>query len=300
MNPWEVLLGGVGPTAPAINALMKFREQGGIAGLTGDEPAEVKLGRLIAGKGTPQDMEDLIGGFAGSLSGKGVAGALRARAAKIPGRFYHGTHGNFPNYRANIGASEFNLPDSMLGPHFAKDPRVSGVFAMREGGNIRPATLYGKLYDVLQKPYESGAIQSDQVAISGLIADKVFPKRKDLFVNWITKARRVTKKEANVVWEKLLKGETPTGADVPELARGSQTSFGDYIGNFDGTLHGLGQRGKQQMVREFRKAMRAEGYTGLRYKNTAPMETKNYATGEMFNPESVVMFDPRYVRGLPE
>jgi hypothetical protein len=68
----------------ALAQLIKFREQGGLAGLMGQEPVQTKADRIMANKGSNEDLMDVYGGFAGIMAGPGAktANLMKLRLAK--------------------------------------------------------------------------------------------------------------------------------------------------------------------------------------------------------------------------
>jgi hypothetical protein len=219
---------------------------------------------------------------------------------------YHGTLSpKWFEQKSYKSLGSWNMLDKMIGPHFAKDPQVANKFAeglyridkshlydefgnpsiwgkplIPQGGNVRRAFIPDELYKVPQPKYESSAMMSDQYAIGQDIGRQVFPERKDLFINWFTRARNSTEKSASDVWDRLKSGEPVT------INKTKYSNVGDIVAEYDPGLHMLSEDLRDSVVNHYKEVMKRKGYKGVQYTNTAPSEVLK---GE--NPETYIPFD---------
>jgi hypothetical protein len=247
-----------------------------------------------------QSLEDPALGMISTLMGN-----LRS-----PQRVFHGTD---KPQRLGLDAgipkgthNEWEMLDRLLGTHVAEDALLANKFA--EGvysspkQNI-PGAMYpghidtSKFKTVSQTFPNSGYIATDQVAIAEDMLQKVMPYRKDLFVEWMTKARSVDENTAARTFDTLQKGKPLTEEIVGGRHNLLSKSYADlhglpynpgtYVANYDSQLNMLGPR-RLEVVEQYRKALQDEGYHGLKYINTAPMETQGVS-----NPTSYIIFNPK-------
>ena len=194
---------------------------------------------------------------------------------------YHGTQKVFTRF-APTEKPELVPVDRAIGPHFAVDPKVAESFTKDKygkefvrGGNIIPVRLDIKNPYVIPQPrYPSGNLMSDQVAIAIDIARQVFPKRKDLFIEWVKRSRNVDTKTANKIYETLKAGKAPTEKIAGPFADSERTNFGDYVADMDPGLVMMMRDKNVELANEYKKILLKKGYDGIQYQNTAPMETK--------------------------
>jgi len=230
---------------------------------------------------------------------------------------YHGTLS--PKWFASkLPEESFTMLDRMIGPHFAKDPKVANKFAeglyrtnpshlydemgnpsiwgkpqIPQGGNVRRAFIPDELYTVPQPKYTSGnlmsgKLMSDQYAIGSDIARKVFPERKDLFINWFTRARNSTEKVAEDVWNKIKHGESVMIGDTP------YNNVGDIVAEYDAGLHMLSENLRPGVVQHYKDIMRKQGYKGIKYQNTSPQEVLKGEGKETYIPFDIEDIKPTF------
>ena len=224
---------------------------------------------------------------------------------------YHGTVAAINRFSELGEAHEDYMPDRMLGYHFAKDPAVSNSFVMervnmqehgaKAGGHIIPVSLPPEetFLEVPQPQYEwakkdgqarnNRNIETDQTAVTKMIAAVAYPKRPDILTNFLTNARNQKPDEAKANAEALIAGKTIDlpGDGLHDLAR--------VISNFTGAMP-YDQGAKSELVRTARGVWQAQGYKGLKYINTSPMETMEEAGVK--DPTAYIVFDPKDVKGL--
>jgi hypothetical protein len=218
-------------------------------------------------------------------------------------RGYHGTLKDFGAFKAPEMKDAYML-DRGLGVHFAKDPEISNSFVMervngrelgaKEGGRIIPATIpdESSMLTVEQPVFDwakelpdrkpGHGIPSDQYAIEKLTAETAYRKDPSMLARYLVEARRIPEAEAGPLAEAMAKGETVSLNDgIYDLKR--------FVDNFGGKPYNDADR--QAMSDIARQALMEQGYTGLKYINTSPMET---ATAK--DPTSYVVFDPDNIR----
>ena len=223
---------------------------------------------------------------------------------------YHGTMKEFEEFDPEKAGGKFGTMDQMLGPHFSADPNTASAFTFdkrkgwvsprldnSEGGNIMPVYLsVDKLRPINQTV--DGKTVTDSVAIHADIIDVAMSTDKVLFSTWASKSRGIEPEESGKIFDNLSAGKSISGSEFSSVAhfdldssRGlARTAVGAYVENFDNGLTMLGQDGKRNVVRSYKKEMAAQGYGGIKYINTAPMETK-YAPGAVKDVSAYIVFD---------
>jgi hypothetical protein len=232
-----------------------------------------------------------------------------AEATKEEQPAFHGTTRPIEKF-SQLGEPEetFN-PDRMLGYHFAKDPAVSNAFVMerineeergaQESGHIIPVLIPGDqhMLEVPQPQYEWAAkkglprtnnnIETDEVAIAKMIAREAYPSHPEILAKFLEN-RHMSPDEAKTAAKTIVEGGT---AHLPlDGPHNLERLVNNFIGAFP-TDVGL----KRQLVRTAREHWQKQGYKGLKYINTSPMETM--ATAGVKDPTSFVVFNPKHVRG---
>lgn len=221
---------------------------------------------------------------------------------------YHGTTSPIDRFRGLGEPRDQHMPDRMLGYHFAKDPAVSNSFIMERvndgehgaklGGRMMPVRLphESKFLDLDQphydhakgKPRGAGTVETDQLAVAKAIAAEAYPKRPDILAKFLETARNVPKADAEVMARDLVAGKT---VDLPH---DGPHDLKRLISNFTGAMPyeaGL----KRELVRAARESWQEQGYKGIKYTNTSPMETMKSAGVK--DPTSYLVFDPQDVKG---
>ena len=216
---------------------------------------------------------------------------------------YHGTTAPFEEFAAE--PSESYMPDRMLGHHFAKDPAVSNAFIMnryneaehdpKPGGRIIPVNLPAEShflpveqpqYDWAREqglPVTNRNIASDQTEIAKMIANEAFPQNPGYLARSLQDNLAMPEDHAWETAHGLIKGGTVRDG-------GRDYTLREYINNrlgafpFDAAM-------KRDMTRIARENWQKQGYKGLRYTNTSPMETMPEAGVK--DPTSYVLFDPK-------
>jgi hypothetical protein len=214
-----------------------------------------------------------------------------------PLRVYHGTTKDFDSFKID----EDSTLSRMLGSHFAKDPRVTDAFTIgsyarndknwfskgkpnvitvndeviNEGGRTIPGYLNINPKKIPQQVYENGAVATDDWAIAEDVAREVFPKRKDLFLKHAKlKWPNSSKEEIDKLYNNIL-----TGADK------KFKDFGDYART--NSLDYSPKEIRSETIKEYKKILKEQGYTGLQYINTSSNEVKSG-----FDPTSYIAFEP--------
>jgi Arc/MetJ-type ribon-helix-helix transcriptional regulator len=220
---------------------------------------------------------------------------------------YHGTTREIGRFSELGSPDESFMPDRMLGYHFAKDPAVANAFAMerfneaeheaKSGGRIIPVTIPSDehMLQVTQPKYEwanndrptNRNIETDEVAIAKMIAREAYPSHPDILAKFLEQ-RAMKPEEAASAAKIIASGGT---ANLPidgphDLDRLVNNFLGAYP--YDVSM-------KRQLVNTARENWQKQGYKGLKYINTSPMETM--PTAGVSDPTSYIVFDPKHVRG---
>jgi hypothetical protein len=238
-----------------------------------------------------------------------------------PLRVYHGTMEEFTEFDREAGGNYKTL-DQMLGSHFAKSDNMAESFAFNknkgwaeprlensEGGNVLPVYLNLQHPKVIeQKPLQGNPseLTTDAVAINADIIDTVFPNNKDLFIQWVKNSRNINDVAANKVWDALKENKSVDDKDIPEVAhfdltskyvdKVAKTTVGKYVSDFDSQLMMLGTIGQRKaVVNAYRDELQKQGYDGIQYQNTAPMETK-YAPEEVLDNTVWIAFSKEQIK----
>lgn len=202
---------------------------------------------------------------------------------------FHGTPHDFTDFL--VDPTNYML-DRALGIHFSKDPAIANSFienrtngrldSYKEGGRIIRANIPDdKHFFVVPQPMYPHAIdkdwplsqkvRSDQTAIEAEIALRGFAHSDDvdLLPRHLRTSRGMGDTEAQQVANTLNAS--------PDKARA-------FFINYGGRPYAKSDRVK--LVQSAVKSWQADGYVGLKYINTSPMET-THAT----DPTSYVVFD---------
>jgi hypothetical protein len=262
-------------------------------GIGGPEVAGAKLATAVGGLGLARRV-------------LGDAGEVLARRTDLPTRAFHGTNKVFPGF---VNQPVDYMIDPALGTHAAADPALASSFADRW---IKPATYYNNDYSVGGNPhviplripaeerflqadqprYESArpdtplwkSVLSDQTAIERMAAESAYKQDPDLLARYLQLGRAMWPADAFPMARALASGETREIGGVPhDLKR--------LISNYGGKPFEKSDRAT--MVDLARKQWQDQGYAGIRYINTAPMEAG--APG-VKDPTSYIIFDPKNIR----
>lgn len=221
-----------------------------------------------------------------------------------PLKVYHGTitPEDFHQFKA-AGSSSFGTLDQKIGVHFAEDLKSAETFALKHDGRVgRMYPVYLSVKNPLiakQRRMANGSLEHDAYAVNREIRNAVFPNNKPLFVAWITKARMVTKEQGSEIFDRLSKGESigdheynrvaGHNLDSPHRVKGEHP-VSSYVGDYDGGLQLLNESERGIALDTFKSEMKRQGYDGIRYTNTAPMETagiKNRTAWIVFEPSQI-------------
>jgi len=225
--------------------------------------------------------------------------AKKQEEVETPVLAFHGTTKAFDTFEVEKYDQNDIVLDRFIGSHFAVDPRLANNMTMDstrtnilEGANVHAVNLHIKKPYVLPQhlPGYKG-IASDQTAFNIDIARRVFPKRKDLFVEYLAKQRNMPKEEVSKIYDKIKAGKRITEKDSPLFY-----PTPDYDDQFAGladnySILGFDNDWKMEMVKEYRKQLAEEGYDAIQYQNTSPMETKNVK-----NKTCYVVFDNSLIK----
>lgn len=186
---------------------------------------------------------------------------------------YHGTTAYFTNFK--VDDDEYMI-DRALGVHFSADPGVANSFienringrldGMKEGGRIIRVRIpdQDQLLQVPQEQYENGNYKTDQYAVEQFAANVAYRLEPDMLARYLIQARKVEPDLATSIAHKLASGEY---AAIPG---DREYTLAAFLSNYGGRP--FNPEDKTRMVRLARQYWRRQGYLGLRYINTSPME----------------------------
>jgi len=250
-----------------------------------------------------QDMAALMGGGGVAMAEKGAVGSAGGKLIQpqdLVNEAFHGTpKTGFNRFQVPDAANEY-MPDRALGVHVTKDPVIANHFA--EGtGSKRDTVENGAVYPVKipddshflevdqpllpyikdrSTPKTANNVHSDQNQIEQLIYKTAFQKDPEMLARYLTEARAVPKEAATKLANDMVAGKSVT---LP--VDGPNYDLDRFVRNFNGKPYNAADRAKA--VDLFKKEMQSQGYVGLKYINTSPMETAGAK-----DPTSYVIFDP--------
>lgn len=215
--------------------------------------------------------------------------------------------------------------DRMLGSHAAKDPRVTDPFvagtyvrddsvwsprkgthlvsdegyAVKSGGNVLPLKVRGKFQD----------IQGDSQWHGKHEVLKDLDYQPSRLKGWLMKGRGMSSDDADKVIARFEDGKPVVIDDMKilgdeEIAKmqamrqkvGISPKVGyskpsEMVADFDSELFTMPAEDKKALVEGYIKNMKAEGFSGWKYKNQSPNEIR-----EGVDPTSFLIMDPSAVR----
>lgn len=223
----------------------------------------------------------------GLLDLPGTEGARPYGGGANSVRAYHGTQQDIGRFEA----TDRDMIDRMVGPHFAADPTLASKFAEGiynrnpNGGRVYPVDIQNanKFLTVNQPQYDWAKgqppgprnVTTDQTAIERLIGIEGYKARPDLLERYLIEARRFSPQEAAAKSKALVKGET---VDI----EGKPTTLEGFVNNFGARPYNVNDR--VDLVKAARDALQSKGYAGLRYINTSPTETEGVSDPTSYIP----------------
>lgn len=188
----------------------------------------------------------------------------------------------------NPTRQSYQLLDTLIGTHYAADPKVSKTFVDGNYGRKpeNPATFTAR------RPPRSQLVKVhgkgwDQTNVAKHVVKTVFekdtPENKRMFVLWAQESRRVTPTTAEAWYNKLSKGQD-TG-DPFHHSGNQKPSVANFITRHDPGMHGGGM--KVVIADKYVDIMKSKGKSGIVYQNTSPNETK-----DVQSKKSYIIFDP--------
>ena len=221
---------------------------------------------------------------------------------------FHGTRA-----RADFGQFEGN-PDGtlnqMIMSHFAVSLESANTFAddrgagLEKNARIFPVYLSIKNPKIIAQPVTDfehySKVEHDAYAIATDVVNEVFPNDRELFLDWITASRGVERETGEEVFDRLSRGESIGRGDISYTqgfldrftvdTESPVSAIAQYVINADSALWMIRER-REGIIETYKQRLRDQGYDGLRYINTAPMETD-----KDWNPIVYVPLDPEQVK----
>jgi hypothetical protein len=208
--------------------------------------------------------------------------ATQPGAPKQPIVAYHGTTKDFAIGEIKT-TDESIVPDRLIGSHFSIDPSVASNFAKGEGGNVKQVVLDIKNpRELPQKIHPNGEMASDQWSFQVDMARMVFPRRKDLFVDYWSSMRSMPKEEVSRIYDKIKNGEEINWEN--NLTDKGIYTFEDIADNYGMLISD--KKMSNEFVNEYKNALSDLGYDGIKYKNTSPMEMQGAKDNTTYIPLS--------------
>src|SRR5262252_1900448 len=207
---------------------------------------------------------------------------------------YHGTTADFDTFKFGHEVDPHSNLDEMLGAHFAEDPTLAESFVQERGGWDRdPGVAEGgrllPVYLSLQNPRvapqrivpATGELEHDATAINRDIMNTVMPHDKELFTAWAQRSRMLTAGQAGEIFDRLGRGESIGGHEYNGLAAHDVHSkyavpgehpVAGFMRNYDSAGMMLKPHENQHLVDRYKEILQSQGYDGIVYTDTAPME----------------------------
>ena len=217
-------------------------------------------------------------GVRGVVAGAAKGAAKEAETATT--RVYHGTNAEIQGPLASK-PEEFML-DRSLGIHVSKDPAIANTFASKEGGHVIPLDINEQKFLPVEQPKYpvSGATKTDQVAIEQMVMKEAYKSDPEMLERYLTEARKIPPEEAKTAAADLAAGKT-----VKLSTEGDKEyTLDSFLNNYGGRPYNAADRGKAVQIA--RESWQQQGYDGLKYENTSPMETAGVK-----DKSSYVLFD---------
>jgi hypothetical protein len=225
----------------------------------------------------------------------------RAREMGLGTDAYHATQSDFTSFKS---PDDNFMLDRMLGTHFAVDPRASNNLlehgttgkTMGDGARVIPARLPddAKFLTVEQKPLSWAgnvenrkpwqAIESDQGVIERMVMSEAYRKDPKMLARYLVEARAVPEKDAGGFARRLIAGET-----ISLPVDGPVNGIDAFLRDIGGKPYNAADR--KRAVELAQESWANQGYSGLKYTNTSPMETKGISDAT-----SYIVFDPKNIR----
>jgi hypothetical protein len=249
-----------------------------------------------------------------------IAKSLLERFGGLTTDAYHGTKRQFEGraFKEQRYEDAYSI-DRALGPHFAKDPALSGSFA-NPSSRLAPgdynrhltAEAYDNIAEIPQVlpvkiPDESAFLQAvqpirygdegpiwqrvktDTKAIEDMAAEAAYLRDPDLLTRYLERGRAMRPPEARAISRALVQGEQP-------VIEGKPRSLAGLVDNYSPASYDAAR-----ITDLARDSWQDKGYAGIRYINTAPEEAgargvKDVTSYIVFNPADIrsrfAQFDP--------
>lgn len=246
-----------------------------------------------------------------------IAHLLVGKGTGLTNDAYHGTKKVFTEFMPWNVRDAYTM-DRALGTHAAKDPAMASE-AFANGGrdyvHMTPEAYenIGEVPHVIplkippdeafltahQPPYDPHSpygpewrrVRTDTNAIGTMASHEAFMKDPELLKEYLEVNRRMHPVDARAAARALVGGEFP-------MIEGKPRELESFLANFGAPQ---GDDLKQQVVDTARKSWQDQGYAGIKYINTAPMEAgapgvKDVTSYLVFNPADLrsrfARFDP--------
>lgn len=207
---------------------------------------------------------------------------------------YHGTRSDFGSFQDN--PSEWSMSRA-LGTHVAVDPAISSsdLFTKSKitgepapGANVMPLKTFplDKFYKVYQPYHEDiGKHQTDDIAIRNEILHHGYTNDKAQFIKDVMEHRKYDRATAEKAYKALTSGKGWGEGDG-----GLYPTIRSFVNSYQ--MQPSNPKDREKMVKSFRDHLRSQGYVGVKYINTSPIETKNAE-----DPTSLVVFPEAVEKG---
>jgi hypothetical protein len=239
---------------------------------------------------------------------KTLVDATTGKRLDLPTDAYHGSRNFRGQEFKTFPVDQSGTIDRSLGPHFAKDPALSseGFAGLPYDYNkwltdpdksqvlpvrLPPEEAFLKAIQKDHFPQDDymplwKRLQTDTNAIETMAAHEAYKAEPDFLQYTLEKTRKIPKDEARALSRAFVQGES---ARLPgdEKIR----SLHDTISNYNLLPHG--DDNKQRVVDLARDAWKGQGYAGIKYINTAPLEAGAHGVKD---PTSYIVFDPKDIR----
>jgi len=227
-----------------------------------------------------------------------LTSGLNRRPEGTPTQAYHGT--SKPGFeRFETPDAGQYMPDRGLGIHLAKDPEIANTFA-KDSGGVYPVDMppEEKFYPIKQdhlpyiedktSPKYARNVISDQSAMEHEIYRVAYQQDPEMFARHLERRWNMPREEAVKAAQDITSGKPYSNELMsPRSTREPIVGLDDYIER-DGVVKPWNEGDRAKAIAVFQKHLQDQGYVGVKYINTSPMETANAK-----DPTSYVLFNPR-------
>lgn len=211
---------------------------------------------------------------------------------------YHGTpNPGFEKFRTDPSVY---MPDRGLGVHVAKDPAIASTFTKDTGG-VYPLKIphESKFKEIDQPllpyvkpgtPKTSSNVRTDQTEISHDMYHHAYPEHPEMLANHLHKMYNgsINPDQSQEMANNLISGKPVANPLHPET---KYTGVKDFLRRAGSLSHYATEDERSKITNTYKDKLTKQGYAGIKYINTSPMETEHAK-----DPTCFVVFNPDHIK----